>query len=65
MDGFGKFIVVYLIVVVVGVIGWGINIVKLTKCDFKAPYKTEILRVIGIPVAPMGAVIGFMNMEDK
>lgn len=46
-------------------IGWCINIVKFCSCDFKAPYKAEILRGVSIPVAPLGGIIGYMKIEDK
>ena len=44
--------------------GWGSNIYKLTKCDFEAPYKSEILRGIGIAVPPVGAVCGYLDLPD-
>ena len=40
--------------------GWVFNIIKLTACSF-APLTSEpILRVIGIFLAPLGAVLGFV-----
>lgn len=45
--------------------GIGLNIYKLTQCDFKAPYKAEILRGAGaFPVIPLGMVIGYLHIED-
>jgi hypothetical protein len=45
--------------------GWINNIIELTECDFKEPYKAEILHGVGIPVAPVGAIIGlFVDLED-
>ena len=36
------------------IIAWGVNLVKLLKCDFEAPYKDEIIHAIGlIPGASM------------
>ncbi len=47
-------------------IGYCVNVVKLARCDFKAPYKTEVLRGVGIfPVVPMGAVLGWMELKDQ
>lgn len=43
---------------------WTINIVKLFDCDFEAPYKAEFIRAVGIPIAPVGAIVGFMDIED-
>jgi len=40
--------------------GWFMNVYKLTKCDFKQPYKTEIIRFIGL-VPPIGAIVGWMD----
>jgi hypothetical protein len=39
------------------------NIVKFAQQDFEAPYKTEIIRGIGIPVVPMGIVLGYIDLE--
>lgn len=44
--------------------GYVANIYKLTKCDFDTPLKAETIRVIGIVVPPMGAVIGYVNIDD-
>jgi hypothetical protein len=46
-------------------IGWIMNVVKFCKCDFEDPYKTEIIRGVGIPVFPMGAVCGFMDIGEE
>lgn len=57
-------ILVGIIVLIVGGLGWVMNIYKLTKCDFKDPYKSEILRGAGILIAPVGAVFGFLKLKD-
>ncbi|MCP5006647.1 MAG: hypothetical protein GY941_22300 [Planctomycetes bacterium] len=57
-------IILVWLVVLVGVIGWCMNIVKLTQCDFKPSYKTEIVRGIGIPVPIVGAVYGFFPNNE-
>lgn len=36
------------------------NIYKLTQCDFEAPYKAEVIRVVGI-IPPVGAIFGYMD----
>jgi hypothetical protein len=46
------------------IVGWGMNIYKFCKLDFKEPYKAEIVRGIGIPTGPVGAIMGFMTIED-
>lgn len=43
---------------------WVANIVALASLDFKQPCRAEALRGIGIVVAPMGAVLGYMDLED-
>lgn len=44
--------------------GWIMNILKLTKCDFEPVGKEEFVRGIGIVVAPVGMVCGWIDMED-
>lgn len=54
-------IVLIYICFVVAVIGsWITNVVKLTDCDFQAPYKCEVLHGVGIfpPVALVTAWSG-------
>ncbi len=58
-------VAVILGLLVPGFIGWGMNIYKLTKCDFEAPFKSEVIRIIGIPVVPVGMVVGYCKIEDK
>jgi len=61
---FGLFIGILNIVVLSIVFsGSCVCLVKLTKCDFEAPYKEEILYGVGI-VPPFGVVIAFMDVED-
>lgn len=48
-----------------GVIGCVMNIYKLVTSDFEEPYKSEIVRGIGIPVFIVGAVIGWMDIGDE
>ena len=56
--------VVALVVVVIIGTGWVKNIVKLSDCDFASPYKTEVIRVIGI-LPPVGAVVGWMDIGEE
>ena len=51
------------IVLVAG--GWIGNIVKLCQADFEAPYKTELIRVGSIFIAPVGVVIGWMDIGEE
>lgn len=52
-----------LFIVVGGGTGWIMNIYKLTNCDFEAPYKAEVIRVIGI-VPTIGAIVGYMDLGN-
>ena len=40
--------------------GWVANIVKLTSCHFDPLNAEAVLRVVGIFLAPLGAVLGFV-----
>ena len=46
-----------------GIIGWVLSIVKLTRTDFKAPYKAEVVYGIGV-FTGAGAIIGYINIQD-
>lgn len=43
--------------------GWTMNIMKLIKCDFKSPYKAEIIHTVGI-LPPVGMIIGWFHIDD-
>jgi hypothetical protein len=58
------FVIVWLLVVVFGTFGWISNIVKLTQADFEAPYAEEVLRSVGVVVAPLGAVMGYVSVDQ-
>lgn len=45
-------------------LGYFMNIAKLISCDFKAPYKAETIRVIGVFTGVVGAVAGWLDIED-
>jgi hypothetical protein len=45
--------------------GWVNNIVHVCKADFKAPYKNEIFRCVGIPAAPIGIVLGWITFDEE
>jgi hypothetical protein len=60
--GFGGLLFV-IILTVFGAIGWVMNIIKFTQCDFLPPYKCESIRAMGlIPV--VGAIVGYINISD-
>jgi hypothetical protein len=43
-----------------GVIGWILNIVTLAQSSFDVLTGMLVLRVVGIFVAPLGAVLGYI-----
>jgi hypothetical protein len=60
--GFGTVLYVAIIAAwSVGAIGWGVNIYKLIAVDMPlGEFGTmEVMRVIGIFIAPLGAALGF------
>ena len=56
-------IVVMFALIPLGVIGWVKSIVKLTRTDFQAPYKAELIYGVGV-FTGAGAVIGYININD-
>jgi hypothetical protein len=56
--GFATLVVLFLIV------AWFVNVSQLLGCDFKAPYKCEVIHTIGVFVPPAQAVTVFFT-EDK
>ena len=60
----GTIIVMYLMLIVAVGTGWGMNLYKLVHADFEAPYKTEIIRSIGIlPI--VGMFTGWMTLGEE
>lgn len=53
--------IAYLAIVLMTGIGWVKNLVKLSECDFEAPYKAEIIHAAGL-VPPIGAVTGWLDV---
>ena len=41
--------------------GWVKNIIKLSECDFEAPYKAEVVHGVGI-VPFVGMVTGWIDV---
>lgn len=56
------FIVMVLITILLFV-GYVRGIVKFVQCDFKAPYKAEVIYGVGM-VTGLNAVIGWFNIAD-
>lgn len=41
-----------LVMIVVGVLSWGINAYKFVNCDFEANYKCEAIHATGVFIPP-------------
>lgn len=61
--GFGAFVLV-VVIIVAGVIGYVMNIYKLTQCNFESPYKCEIVHAVGI-IPIVGVFSGYMSFEGE
>lgn len=44
--------------------GYFMNIYKLIQCDFKAPYKAEAIRGVGVATGIIGCFVGWLDIED-
>ena len=53
-------LLIYLMLLIAGAIGWIENIVKIFHADFSHITGILVLRVVGIFVAPLGSVLGFL-----
>ena len=60
-SGIGVVITAFTISIICAV-GYISNIVKLVNCDFKPPYKCEVVRLAGL-VPPVGAIVGWISNE--
>lgn len=58
------FSILVILVVLMAPVGYIMNIYKFCQCDFKEPYKAEVIRGVGIGVAPVGCVTGWLSIED-
>jgi hypothetical protein len=60
-NNFGSFFIVITLVALIGFSGWCVNIYKIIDTGFVMAQwgGLEVARVIGVFVAPLGAVLGF------
>ena len=59
--------IIYTITFAVAILGFaGLvqDIYKFVNCDFKAPYKAEILYGVGL-IPPIGSIMGWLNIQDN
>ncbi len=54
-------IAIQIIIVLIVGIGWVKKIIKLSDCDFKAPYKAEVVHIAGL-LPPIGMVTGWLSV---
>jgi len=45
-------------IVLLGILGWGMNLVAIAQSDFINGL--VILRVVGVFIAPLGAILGYI-----
>jgi prepilin-type N-terminal cleavage/methylation domain-containing protein len=58
--GFTIVEILVVVLVLVGGTGWVWNVVKIVGSDFGAITGMLVMRVIGVFVAPLGCVLGFL-----
>ena len=51
------------IIMLLIIIGWIMCLVKFLNCDFKTPYKAEVIYGIGT-FSGLGGIIGYLNIQD-
>lgn len=61
MKGMGVVMLVWFLILS----GWVVNIVKLCRCDFEAPYKTEIVRGVSALIPIVGTFTGWMDIGEE
>ena len=49
---------------IIAFLGYVLNIAQLCQCDFGVPIKAEVVRVIGVCIPPVGAVVGWCDVND-
>jgi len=61
IDWFGRFFIAFVLAIILGCIGWVMNIISLVTFEGTVSEFTmiEIIRVVGIFLAPLGAVMGW------
>jgi hypothetical protein len=62
MKGFTKLEIAIVLIFIWIAVSWVFNLIKLTHCDFEAPYKCEIIHGIGI-IPPVALVTAHMNFK--
>ena len=55
-----KSLIIMIVVIVLGLVGYVKNIIALSNCDFDAPYKCEVVHGLGI-LPPVGVITGWID----
>lgn len=58
--GFVAAQLIFVIIWLVGFYGWVSNIIKLWNSSFEVLSGMLVLRIVGIFLAPLGAILGFL-----
>lgn len=53
--------IVFAVIIAVVFTGWVKNIIKLSECDFQAPYNAEVVHAVGL-IPPVGMVTGWLDV---
>ena len=56
-----KSMIIYVFILAIVASGWVKNLIKLSECDFKAPYKAEVIHIVGL-APPIGMVTGWLDL---
>ena len=59
IDSFGLVFWLYICIIVAGVVGWCMNIYQLVTLDEFSLTGVVIVKIIGIFIAPLGAIMGY------
>lgn len=60
MKSFKKFIIIWVALVIIALVGEVKCVIKLVKCDFQPSYKAEILYGVGT-FTGLGAIFGYVD----
>lgn len=52
-------VLIYAFVVIAGLVGWVMNIVDVVNSDFDPITGMLVVRIVGIFIPPLGAVLGY------
>lgn len=56
---------IILAIAIAAFLGYTINAARLVvECDWEAPYRCEAVRGIGLVFPPVGAIVGYMGLDN-